>query len=128
MSASSFWVAPIGPVSINSGSDPTRQESTIRASGFTPNLAAFSAVINKMAPAPSEICEEVPAVCTPSSRPDGLRLPSDSIVVSRMPSSRAMVVVSPVALPSASRIGASTGTIWVAKRSSSHARAARAWD
>ena len=113
LSASNFFVAPIGPVSMNSGSEPTRHVSTTRASGATPSAAAFSAVMSRTAPAPSEICDDEAAVCTPSGRPDGLSCASPSIVVSRSPSSRATVAVSPVGLPSSSSAGASTFTSWV---------------
>jgi hypothetical protein len=37
-------------------------------------LAALSAVVTSTAAAPSEICDDVPAVCTPSSRATGLQL------------------------------------------------------
>ena len=60
--SNNFCVAPIGPVNMSSGSEPTRQVSIIRASGITPNSAAFLLVISNRAPAPSEICEDVPAV------------------------------------------------------------------
>jgi hypothetical protein len=45
------------------------------------------------AEAPSEICDELPAVCTPFSRATGFSVASFSIVVSRRPSSRLTVWV-----------------------------------
>ena len=106
--SSKRFVASIGPVSISTGSTPTRHVSTTRARGVRPSSFAFSSVIIKIALAPSEICDELPAVWTPFSRATGLSDASFSIVVSRMPSSRATVCVVPVGLPSASRSGAST--------------------
>ena len=79
------------------------------------------------AAAPSEICDDEPAVCTPSGRATGLSWASASRVVSRRPSSRATRWVVPAGLPSSSRSGASTGTMLPAKRSSAQARAARSW-
>ena len=109
---SSRWVASIGPVSISTGSTPTRQVSTIRALGVSPRAAAFSSVMSSTAAAPSEICDDEPAVCTPSSRATGLRPASASSVVSRRPSSRPTWWVVPVGLPSSSRSGASISTSW----------------
>ena len=118
----------MGPVSIKIGSTPTRQVSTIRARGVSPSSLAFSGVIRRTAPAPSEIWEALPAVCTPSSPNTGLRPERLSAVVSRRPSSRATWCVVPDGLPSSPRSGASTGMICVAKRSSAHARAPRSCD
>ena len=58
---------------------------------------------------------------TPSGRATGFSSASFSRLVSRSPSSRLTVWVLPVGLPSSSRSGASMGTIWVPKRSSSQA-------
>ncbi len=91
--------------------------------------SAFSADIISTAAAASEICDAVPAVWKPfSSRATVLSPARASMVVSRRPSSRVMRVVSPVGLPSSPSTGASTGMIWVPKRSSSHATAARRCD
>ena len=118
-------MASIGPVSMSTGSTPTRQVSTTRARGVRPRAAAFSAVIISTAAAPSLICDELPAVCTPSGRATGLRLASASRVVSRRPSSRSTRWVVPVGLPSSSTSGASTATTWLSKRPSAQAVAAR---
>ena len=85
----------------------------MRARGRRPSSAAFSAVITRTAAAPSEICDDVPAVWTPSSagRPASAR-PAPRGEVSRRPSSRSTVWVEPVGLPSSSRSGASIGTTW----------------
>ncbi len=99
----------------------------MRAFGVSPRAAAFSSVMSSTAAAPSEICDDEPAVWTPSSRATGFRLARASSVVSRRPSSRATWWVVPVGLPSSSRSGASSSTSWVPKRPSSHALAARCW-
>ena len=100
-------MASIGPVSISTGSVPTRQVSTIRARGVRPSAPAFSSVVIITAAAPSEICDELPAVWTPFSRATGFSDASFSSVVSRRPSSRLTVCVVPVGLPSSSTSGAS---------------------
>ena len=84
--SSSFWVAGIGPVSMITGSTPTVVWSTILARGLSPSSSAFSRVISSTAAAPSEICEELPAVILPSSLKAGFSCESFSSVVSgRMP-------------------------------------------
>ena len=75
------------------------------------------------AAAPSEICDELPAVSSPSGRKTGCRAASaSSLVPGRMPSSRSITR----SAPSASRTA--TGTISPAKRPSSVARCARRCD
>ena len=60
--------------------------STILARGFSPSSSAFSRVISSTAAAPSEICEELPAVILPSSLKAGFSSESFSRLVSgRMP-------------------------------------------
>ena len=83
--SSSFRVAGIGPVSMITGSTPTVVWSKIRARGFRPSASAFSRVISSTAAAPSETCEELPAVILPSSLKAGFSAESPSIVVSRRP-------------------------------------------
>jgi hypothetical protein len=130
------WVAGIGPVSMRTGSEPTRQVSSTFARARSPRASAFSLVMRSTAAAPSEICDAEPAVWRPPSAPTigspggttGLRPASPSRVVSRRPSSLATVWVVPVGLPSSPRSGASIGTIWVSKRPSAHAWAARSCD
>ena len=112
--SSSCAVAGIGPVSIITGSTPTVVWSTIRARGVTPSSLARSAVISSTAAAPSEICDELPAVTRPSGLNAGLSPASASSVVSgRMPWSA--TYVSPLT---------ENGTISRSKRPSSVARAA----
>ena len=57
----------MGPVNMITGSTPTVVWSTILARGFRPSSLALSAVISSTAAAPSETCEELPAVILPSS-------------------------------------------------------------
>ena len=54
------------------GSTPTVVWSTIRARGFSPSASAFSRAISSTAAAPSEICEQLPAVILPSGLNAGL--------------------------------------------------------
>src|SRR5690606_41307453 len=57
--------------------------------GLSPSCLAFSSLMISTAEAPSEICDELPAVTLPSSLKAGLRLASVSAVVpGRMPSDR----------------------------------------
>ena len=92
-------MASIGPVSISTGSLPTRHVSTIRASGRSPSSAARPARISSTAAEPSLICDELPAVCTPPSI-TGLRPARPSAVVGLMPPSRTTWRISSVGLPS----------------------------
>ena len=48
------------------GIGPTSAWATIRARGRSPEASARSRDIHRTAAAPSEICEELPAVCMPS--------------------------------------------------------------
>ncbi len=81
-----FAVAGIGPSSIFTGSQPTDVWSTIRARGVSPSASAFSRAISRTAAAPSEICDELPAVMRPSGLKAGLSCESFSSDVSgRMP-------------------------------------------
>src|SRR2546428_524269 len=69
---SARWVAGIGPVSMIVGSTPARAVPTTRARGRTPSSVARSGDMNMSAAAPSEICEELAAVTTPSGLKDGV--------------------------------------------------------
>ena len=70
------------------GSTPASATVWMRASGVRPSSRALSEVVSSSAAEPSEICEELPAVTTPSSRKAGRRPASFSSEVSRrMPSS-----------------------------------------
>ena len=81
-----FRVAGIGPVSMITGSTPTVVWSTIRARGVSPSASAFSRVMSRTAAAPSETCEELPAVTLPSSLNTVFSCDSASRLVSgRMP-------------------------------------------
>ena len=103
------------------------QEKAIRARARSPWAAATSESIHSTAAAPSEICDEVPAVwIAPSATGRSLARPSS--VDSRSPWSRVTVVVSPVGVKSVSTTGASTGTTSRSKRPSAHARIAFSWE
>ena len=70
------------------GSTPTVVWSTIFARGVRPSCSAFSRVISSTAAAPSETCEELPAVILPSSLKAGFSEASFSALSSvggRMP-------------------------------------------
>ena len=67
------------------GSTPTVVWSKIRARGVRPSASAFSRAISSTAAAPSETCEELPAVILPSSLKAGFSAARPSSVVSRRP-------------------------------------------
>ena len=73
-------------MSMITGSTPTVVWSMIRARGFSPSAFALSADIKSTAAAPSEICDELPAVILPSGLNAGLSWARASRLVSgRMP-------------------------------------------
>jgi hypothetical protein len=116
--ASSLRVAGIGPVSMITGSTPTAVWSIIRARGVRPSPRALSALMSMTAAAPSEICDEVPAVIRPSALNTGSsRASASSVVSGRMPWSRS-IRVPPFSI----------GTISRSNRLSSVARCARRCD
>ena len=80
-------MAGIGPVSMITGSAPATANAWKRARGLRPSSLAFSSLMMSTAEAPSVICEELPAVITPSPFKTGLSPPSASTVVARMPRS-----------------------------------------
>ena len=83
-------VAGIGPVSIITGSTPASANVWKRARGFRPSSFAFSSLMISTAAAPSVICDELPAVITPSGLNAGFSVASFSTFESgRMPSSLA---------------------------------------
>ena len=72
----------------------TKAWARMRASGWMPRMRASSSCITTTAAAPSEICEELPAVIVPSFEKAGRSAASDSTVVSaRSPSSVSTVVL-----------------------------------
>ena len=92
----------------------------ISASHSRPSSSALALLITTTAAAPSEICEEDPAVIVPSLVNAGRSLASVSVVVSaRMPSSLPKTTGSPL------RCGISTGTISASNRPFFCAAAAR---
>jgi hypothetical protein len=121
--ASAAAVAGIGPVSIVTGSTPSTTEVWNRASGRRPSDGAISLVVISSAAAPSEICEEFAAVCTPSGRNAGRTLATLSRVPPRRgPSS----VLNSRVVPSSAVT--SMGEICAVNRPSSIAAAARRCD
>ena len=67
-------MAGIGPVSIVTGSAPATAKEWKRARGVRPSSSAFSLLMMSTADAPSEICDELPAVTVPSALKAGLSL------------------------------------------------------
>ena len=67
-------MAGIGPFSIVTGSAPATAKAWNRARGFRPSSSAFSALMMSTADAPSEICEELPAVIDAVLLEGGLEL------------------------------------------------------
>ena len=107
-------MAGIGPVSISTGSTPTVRWSTTRARARRPSASAVSRLARSTAEAPSETCDELPAVWRPSSLNAGLSSASPARDVSgRIPWS--VVTVEPLT---------STATISRSKRPSAAACAA----
>ena len=76
-----FSVAGIGPFSIVIGSTPTIVEVTMRARGVRPCFFTASSDARITTDAPSVICDDEPAVCTPPSI-TALSVPSFSREVS----------------------------------------------
>ena len=64
--ASTLLVAGIGPVNMMTGSTPAIANECKRAIGVSPSSRARAEVVTRTAAAPSEICDELPAVTTPS--------------------------------------------------------------
>src|SRR2546423_12790460 len=60
-----FGIANTGPIPISSGGHPAVAYATSRAIGFAPNCLARSSDMTIAAAAPSDICEELPAVMVP---------------------------------------------------------------
>ncbi len=127
--ASTNSVAGIGAVSMIWGSLAATAKVWKRARGRRPSDDARSSLMISTAAAPSEICDDVPAVTVPVSEKAGFNPANFSSEVSRrMPSSDSS---SPLTAPAPGTSGwtrASSGTISLAKRPSSVARAARRCD
>ena len=62
---SALGIANTGPSPISSGLYPAVANATKRASGLIPRILARSADITTAAAAPSDICDELPAVTLP---------------------------------------------------------------
>ncbi len=109
----------IGAVSIRIGSAPARAKARTRARGVSPRRVAASSLVIRTAAAPSLICDELPAVTTPSGLNAGFSAARRAAVVSgRMPSSSVITMVVPSTLTG-------TGTSSRSNRASAVACAAR---
>ena len=87
-SFSAFGIAYTGPTPISSGRHPAYAYATKRASGRRPSAFARSSEITTAAAAPSDVCDELPAVTVPLAWKAGFNFASASIDVSaRGPSS-----------------------------------------
>ncbi len=122
-------VASIGPVSMSTGSTPTRHVSTTRARGVRPRAAAFSAVIISTAAAAVADLRRGAGRVHAVGAGHRLEVGRAPRGWSRAGPRRARPGGScPWACPSSSRSGASTATTWPSKRPSAHAVAARCWE
>jgi len=125
-------MASFGPIPIISGGTPRIENDMKRAKGVRLNCLRIFSLTKIKAPAPSEVCELLPAVTEPFAANTGFSFASPSSVVSaRRPSSwvmvRVLMSISPVA-----RFGnfsiTSTGVISSARSPFSMAAAARRCD
>ena len=124
--ASTSSVAGMGAVSMIWGSLAATAKVWKRARGAGPSDDARSSLMISTAAAPSEICDDVPAVTVPVSEKAGFSPASFSSEVSRRtPSSASSSPLTSAAPGTSGCTRASSGTISLAKRPSSVARAAR---
>ena len=124
--ASTSSVAGMGAVSMICGSLAATAKVWKRARGRKPSDDARSSLMISTAAAPSEICDDVPAVTVPVSEKAGCSAASFSSEVSRRtPSSTSSRPCTSAAPGTSGCTRASSGTISPAKRPSSAARAAR---
>ena len=86
--SSTAFTAGIGPRPMISGRMAATEEATMRARGFRPRFAAFSADITSTAAAPSLSGHALPAVTVPPGRKAGL---SSARLLHRGPGTRAVV-------------------------------------
>ena len=85
---SALGIAAIGPMPITSGRTPATEKLTKRASGVRPYCLIADSEASITAPAPSDICELLPAVTEPPLRNTARSLARPSALVSgRGPSS-----------------------------------------
>ena len=91
---SAAGMASIGPMPMISGGTPRTAKLTKRASGFRPKVLTARSLARISAPAPSLVCELLPAVTEPLAANTGLSRPRPSSEVSgRGPSSISTVRV-----------------------------------
>ena len=106
-------MASTGPIPIYNGSTPPDVQVTILAIGSIPSCLTISSDITRTKAAPSDICDELPAVTIPPSLNAGLNFDNASIVVSLLtPSSISTVWDLETFLPSLTNTSSTvTGTI-----------------
>ena len=133
--ASSLGTASAGPMPISRGAHPVVTADTNRPMMLpaSPSSSARWRVVSSVAAAPSDTCDELPAVDAPSAAKTGFSLAIFSrLMLPRTPSSRvtSMICASPTLLPalSTSWNGVVTETISASKAPDSWARAARRCD
>src|SRR5699024_6295253 len=113
-SLSALGTASTGPTPIISGGTPATANDLNLSCGVNPSASAFSRSISRTDPAPSLICEELPAVTDPVVENAGLNLASISgVVPERTPSSVSNVFLTSTMFPSSptTRSTISYGTI-----------------
>ena len=122
-------MASIGPVSMSTGSTPTRQVSTMRAMGVRPSCVGLLAGHHQHGGGAVGDLRRVAGGVHAVLAGDGLE------VGQHLEAGLAQALVARRrggwcrwACASSSRSGASTSTIWVAKRSSAQAWAASCWE
>ncbi|MCY1175386.1 hypothetical protein D9M73_156220 [compost metagenome] len=71
LALSNFGTENTGPMPISSGSQPATVNPRKNALGFKPSARAFSRLITRVMEAPSDNCEELPAVTEPPSANTG---------------------------------------------------------
>ena len=112
---SAAGMASIGPMPMMCGGTPRLAKLTKRASGCRPKRFTAASLARISAPAPSEVCELLPAVTEPRAANTVLSLARPSTVVSgRAPSSRLtvrVVTATSAASRSTARSVTSTGVI-----------------
>ena len=76
-----FGIAALGPIPMISGGTPATAKPTKRASGFRSYSLIARSLASSTAPAPSDICEELPAVTLPPARKTARSFARTSAVV-----------------------------------------------
>ncbi len=77
-------IAAIGPIPITLGGTPAEAQATSRPMGFNPSSFIIFSPITITKAAPSEVCDEFPAVTTPFAANTGFSFANTSIDVSAL--------------------------------------------